>query len=267
MAIALTESAEPPAQLPGLLPEVSGRSPWALAGRRLWRNRIAMAALVLFLLIIAVSFAAPLYAHDVAQGEPVRQQPERHDHRERPPGAADAAGRRHPAPGRDADRPDLGRQPLLPRRRPAGPRCAGPDALRRPQLAGDRDRLGGHLLRDRHGRRADRRLLRRAHRRDPLPADGRDLGLPGLPARDLHLDRAADRAERPLARPVHIEATSLWLPTIIIAFIYLPYVYRPMRGHVLSVAEKEFVAGRHRAGRVGPAADLLRHPAERRSRS
>ena len=30
-------------------PEVAGRSPWALAGRRLLRNRIAMAALVLFL--------------------------------------------------------------------------------------------------------------------------------------------------------------------------------------------------------------------------
>src|SRR6185312_3827495 len=26
--------------------------------------------------------------------------------------------------------------------------------------------------------------------------------------------------------PIHLVATSLWLPTIIIAFIYLPYVYR-----------------------------------------
>jgi peptide/nickel transport system permease protein len=41
--------------------------------------------------------------------------------------------------------------------------------------------------------------------------------------------------------PIHLVATSLWLPTLIIAFIYLPYVYRPVRGHVLSVAEKEFV--------------------------
>src|SRR5690348_10189637 len=70
MAIALTESAEPPAQVPDLPPEVTGRSPWALAGRRLWRNRIAMAALVLFLLIILVSFAAPLYASDVAKVNP-----------------------------------------------------------------------------------------------------------------------------------------------------------------------------------------------------
>ena len=33
----------------------------------------------------------------------------------------------------------------------------------------------------------------------------------------------------------------MWLPTIIIAFIYVPYVYRPMRGQVLSVVKKEFV--------------------------
>ena len=41
--------------------------------------------------------------------------------------------------------------------------------------------------------------------------------------------------------PITIQASSLWLPTLIIAFIYLPYVYRPVRGHVLSVAEKEYV--------------------------
>jgi peptide/nickel transport system permease protein len=41
--------------------------------------------------------------------------------------------------------------------------------------------------------------------------------------------------------PVHISASSLWLPTAIIAFIYVPYVYRPVRGQVLSVVNKEFV--------------------------
>jgi peptide/nickel transport system permease protein len=51
--------------------------------------------------------------------------------------------------------------------------------------------------------------------------------------------------------PVHLVATSLWLPTIIIAF-YLPYVYRPIRGHVLSVSEKEFV----QAGIAQGASDL-----------
>jgi peptide/nickel transport system permease protein len=41
--------------------------------------------------------------------------------------------------------------------------------------------------------------------------------------------------------PVHVDPTSLWLPTLIIAFIYIPYVYRPMRGQVLAVVNKEFV--------------------------
>src|SRR5580704_15883605 len=49
-----------------LRPAVAGRNPWALAWRRLRSNRIALAALGLFLLIVVVSLAAPLYAHDIA---------------------------------------------------------------------------------------------------------------------------------------------------------------------------------------------------------
>jgi peptide/nickel transport system permease protein len=47
-----------------------GRNPWALAGRRLRRNRIALASLGLFLLIVLLCLAAPLYAHDVAHVNP-----------------------------------------------------------------------------------------------------------------------------------------------------------------------------------------------------
>src|SRR3954452_15009043 len=50
--------------------EVAGKSPWRLAGRRLMRNRIALAALALFLLIVALSFAAPLYAQHIAHTDP-----------------------------------------------------------------------------------------------------------------------------------------------------------------------------------------------------
>ena len=34
---------------------------------------------------------------------------------------------------------------------------------------------------------------------------------------------------------------SLWIPTLIIALVYIPYVARPIRGEVLSLREKEFV--------------------------
>jgi peptide/nickel transport system permease protein len=49
---------------------VTGRSPWRLAGRRLARNRVAMASLVLFLLIVLACLLAPVYAHDVAHTDP-----------------------------------------------------------------------------------------------------------------------------------------------------------------------------------------------------
>jgi Tfp pilus assembly protein PilN len=39
-----------------------GASPWALARRRLRRNRIAMAMLGVFLVIVLACLAAPLYA-------------------------------------------------------------------------------------------------------------------------------------------------------------------------------------------------------------
>jgi peptide/nickel transport system permease protein len=40
---------------------------------------------------------------------------------------------------------------------------------------------------------------------------------------------------------VTINPSSLWVPTMIIAAIYVPYVFRPIRGQVLSVREKEYV--------------------------
>jgi peptide/nickel transport system permease protein len=41
--------------------------------------------------------------------------------------------------------------------------------------------------------------------------------------------------------PVHVQPSSLWVPTAIIALVYIPYVYRPVRGQVLSVRQKEYV--------------------------
>jgi peptide/nickel transport system permease protein len=40
---------------------------------------------------------------------------------------------------------------------------------------------------------------------------------------------------------IHIDPSSLWVPTVIIAVVYVPYVFRPVRGQVLSVREKEYV--------------------------
>jgi peptide/nickel transport system permease protein len=43
-----------------------GVGPWRLAGRRLRRNKVALAFGVLFLLLVGLALAAPIWAHDVA---------------------------------------------------------------------------------------------------------------------------------------------------------------------------------------------------------
>ena len=43
-----------------------GVGPWRLAGRRLRRNKVALAFGVLFLVLVAMALAAPIWAHDVA---------------------------------------------------------------------------------------------------------------------------------------------------------------------------------------------------------
>jgi peptide/nickel transport system permease protein len=52
--------------------DIVGRSPWALAGRRFIRNKLALAALALFVLIVAVCLAAPFYANHIAKTDPFR---------------------------------------------------------------------------------------------------------------------------------------------------------------------------------------------------
>ena len=53
--------------------EAAGVGPWRLAWRRLRRNRIALAFGALFVLLIAVALAAPIYASEIAETTPTRQ--------------------------------------------------------------------------------------------------------------------------------------------------------------------------------------------------
>ena len=48
----------------------AGLGPYALARRRLLRNRTAMVSLVVFLLVVIACAAAPIYAHDIAHTDP-----------------------------------------------------------------------------------------------------------------------------------------------------------------------------------------------------
>jgi len=40
---------------------------------------------------------------------------------------------------------------------------------------------------------------------------------------------------------LHIQSGSIWIPTLVISYVLIPYVGRPLRGQVLSLREKEFV--------------------------
>jgi peptide/nickel transport system permease protein len=41
--------------------------------------------------------------------------------------------------------------------------------------------------------------------------------------------------------PISIASDSLWIPILIIGFVYTPYMARPIRGEILALREKEFV--------------------------
>jgi peptide/nickel transport system permease protein len=40
---------------------------------------------------------------------------------------------------------------------------------------------------------------------------------------------------------IDISGTSLWIPTLIIAFVFIPYLGRPLRGQILALRQREFV--------------------------
>jgi peptide/nickel transport system permease protein len=52
--------------------------------------------------------------------------------------------------------------------------------------------------------------------------------------------------------PIHLKGSSLWIPTLIIGFVYTPYMARPLRGEILALREKEFIEAATAQG-AGPA--------------
>jgi peptide/nickel transport system permease protein len=225
-----------------LRPAVAGRNPWALAWRRLRRNRIALAALGLFLLIIVMCLAAPLYAHDIA-----------HDGNVLNPnlnGTTIVHGKIVPVMQEGGGILKLGETPI-------GPTWdlshyfLGADNLGRDMAAlllyGGRASLQVGicsaviccvvatvvaLIAGFFGGITDAILSRLM---DVIWA---------FPVYLLAICIATELLTHSNGVQVgflHITATSLWTITTIIAFIYVPYVYRPVRGQVLSVVNKEFV--------------------------
>jgi len=226
---------------PGLRPAVVGRNPWALAARRLWRNRIAMVALGVFLVIVILSLAAPLYAQHVAHVNPFV--PNLNGH-------TVVNGKVVPVMQQGGGTLHLGETPIGPTWDPQhyflGADSVGRDVAALLLYGGRSSLLVGigaavlcciaatviALIAGFFGGVTDSLLSRLM---DVIWA---------FPVYLLAISISTELLTHSNGfqfGPVHIQASSLWLPTVIIAFIYIPYVYRPMRGQVLSVGKREFV--------------------------
>ncbi len=214
---------------------VQGRSPWYLAYRRLLRNRVALAFLALFLLIVVFVLAAPLWAGDVAHTGPNATHTLQ---------KIDVNGQT-----RDVVSPDG---------TPIGPVWFG---------AGGKFFLGadGHLGRDEmvrlmYGGRTSLYIGLMSALITTLLAVV--LGLiagyyKGWP--DAVISRCMDviwafpvvllgiALGTALAvggleiGPISISGSSVWIPILIIGLVYTPYMARPIRGEVMALREKEFV--------------------------
>jgi len=226
---------------PGLRPAVVGRNPWALAARRLWRNRIAMVALGVFLVIVILSLAAPLYAQHVAHVNPFV--PNLNGH-------TVVNGKVVPVMQQGGGTLHLGETPIGPTWDPQhyflGADSVGRDVAALLLYGGRSSLLIGigsavlcciaatviALIAGFFGGVTDSLLSRLM---DVIWA---------FPVFLLAICISTELLTHSNGfqfGPVHVQASSLWLPTVIIAFIYVPYVYRPMRGQVLSVVKREFV--------------------------
>ncbi len=220
--------------------EISGKSPWRLAGRRLLRNRSAMASLAVFLGIVAVSFAAPLYAHHIAHTDPFATNIS---------GTTVVHGKRVDVIQQGGNKLGLGETPIGPTWRSnylVGSDNLGRDVMARVLYGGKASLIIGigsaviccaialvlAMIAGFFRRWSDSVLSRTM-----------DL-IWAFPVYLLAISLATVLLTKPNGLhwgPIHVVSSSLWVPTFIIAIVYVPYVFRPVRGQVLSVREKEYV--------------------------
>jgi len=217
---------------------VAGRSPWELAARRLLRNRVAMAALGLFVLIVLVSLAAPLYAEHIAHTDPFQSSLT---------ATTVINGKKVDVLQQGGGALKLGETPIGPtwqRNYFLGADSQGRDVAARVLYGGRTSLAIGigsavicsliavvfGMVAGFYGGFTDGFISRMM---DVIWA---------FPVYLLAISIATVLLTQGITvGPVAISASSLWLPTLIIAVIYIPYVARPVRGAVLSVREKEFV--------------------------
>jgi peptide/nickel transport system permease protein len=218
---------------------VAGQSPWRIAARRLARNRVAMAGLVLFLLVVAVCFAAPLYAHHISHTDALTPNVN---------GTTVVNGKTVEVIQQGGGPLGLGENPIGPTWHTnylLGADQNGRDVMARVLYGGRSSLLIGigsaliacfiatiiGLIAGFFRGWTDSALSRLMDLIWAFPVYLLAITLSTVLLTTNGLQWG----------PIHVNASSLWIPTLIIGVIYVPYVMRPVRGQVLSVREKEFV--------------------------
>ena len=213
----------------------AGESPWRIAYRRLLRNRIALAFLGLFFLIVVFVLAAPIWATHVA----------------------------HTGPNTTHTLEKISvngetKEVVEPSGRPIGPVWLGAGGK---FFFGADGRLGrDEMVRLMYGGRTSLLigfssalitivfaivlgLLAGYYKgaTDSVIARAMDV-LWAIPVLLLAIALGTALAVGGLRiGPIHVAGNSLLIPILIIGFVSIPYIARPIRGEVLSLREKEFV--------------------------
>jgi peptide/nickel transport system permease protein len=218
---------------------VVGRNPWALAGRRLLRNRVAIVSLAGFVLIVVVCLLAGWYAHSVAHTHPFQSTLD---------GTTTVDGKQVPVMVSSTGGLGLGVTPIGPtwdiHHYFLGADDQGRDVAARLLYGGRNSLLIGivsaalccffatiiALVAGFFGGIVDQILSRILDVIWAFP-----VFLAAISIATVALTRGIT------VGPITLAASSLWIPILIISVIYVPYVARPIRGQVLSVREKEFV--------------------------
>ena len=216
-----------------------GAAPWALARRRLLRNRVAMASLALLALIVALSLAAPLYAGRVSHTDPFRSNLD---------GTTIVDGKRVQVMQQETRGLGLGVTPVGPTWDPRhfllGADNQGRDVAARLLYGGRNSLLIGvaaalltcllatmiGVVAGFFGGVLDGVLTRLLDVVWAFP-----VYLLAICLSVVLLTRGFS------VGPIALEAGSLWLPIFIIGLVYVPYVARPIRGEVISLRERQFV--------------------------
>jgi peptide/nickel transport system permease protein len=208
-----------------------GASPWRLAVRRLRGDRVAIAAGVLFVVLVAICLAAPLWADHVAHTTPVKNH----------------LTDKITIEGKRTDVVSLDGVPIGPTWKGEfflGADTNGRDTAVRLLYGGRNSLLIGvaatlittflsmifGVLAGYFRGFADTVISRTLDVIWAFPvlllgvALGTALTLSGLSI-----------------GPIEIDSKSKWIPILIIAVVYVPYMARPIRGQVFALREKEFV--------------------------